>query len=73
MLFVVVTVTFFMLRLAPGGPFDSEKKLSPEVEARLNAHYGLDKPLMVQYFSYLGNLLQGDLGPTTTYANHLYY
>jgi len=68
-LFVVVTVTFFMLRLAPGGPFDSEKKLSPEVEARLNAHYGLDKPLMVQYFSYIGNLLQGDLGPTTTYAN----
>lgn len=68
-LLVVVTVTFFMLRLAPGGPFDSEKKLSPEVEARLNAHYGLDKPLMVQYVNYLGNLLRGDLGPTTTYAN----
>jgi len=68
-LLVVVTVTFFMLRLAPGGPFDSEKKLSPEVEARLNAHYGFDKPLSVQYLTYLKNLLKGDLGPTTTYAN----
>lgn len=68
-LLVVVTVTFFMLRLAPGGPFDSEKKLSPEVEARLNAHYGFDKPLSVQYVNYLKNLLKGDLGPTTTYAN----
>lgn len=68
-LFMVATMTFFMLRLAPGGPFDGEKKVEASIEANLKAHYGLDKPLLVQYGSYLKNLLKGDLGPSFKYAN----
>lgn len=68
-LFMVATITFFMLRLAPGGPFDGEKKVDPVIEAQLKAHYGLDKPLYVQYANYLKNLLKGDLGPSFKYAN----
>ena len=49
-LFIIATVTFFMMRLAPGGPFDQEKQLSKEIRARLEAHYGLDLPLYKQYF-----------------------
>ena len=63
-LLMVATITFFMLRLTPGGPFDSEKKVSAEVERNLKAHYGLDKPLIVQYGLYLKRLLRGDLGPS---------
>jgi oligopeptide transport system permease protein len=63
-LFMVATITFFMLRLTPGGPFDSEKKVSAEIERNLKAHYGLDKPLLVQYGIYLQRLLKGDLGPS---------
>ena len=63
-LLMVATITFFMLRLTPGGPFDSEKKVSAEVERNLKAHYGLDKPLIVQYGLYLKRLLKGDLGPS---------
>jgi len=62
--FCVVTVVFFMVRLAPGGPFDSMRRLPPEVEANLQAAYGLDKPLIVQYATYLSNLARGDLGPS---------
>ena len=61
---VIVTMVFFLMRLAPGGPFDGERRLPPEVEANLNAAYNLDKPLINQYFDYLGMLLQGDLGPS---------
>jgi len=68
-LFMVATLTFFMLRLAPGGPFDGEKKVSPEIERNLMAHYGLDKPLIVQFGNYLKNLLRGDLGPSFKYPN----
>lgn len=68
-LFMVATMTFFMLRLAPGGPFDGEKKVSPEIEANLKAHYGLDKPLFTQYLMFWKNLFQGDLGPSFKYAN----
>jgi oligopeptide transport system permease protein len=67
-LFALVTLTFFLVRLAPGGPFTQEKGMSEEVLARLNAHYGLDRPLPVQYLRYLGNLVQGDLGPSFRYA-----
>ena len=63
-LFVVATATFFLVRLAPGGPFDREKTAPPEVERALNAHYGLDQPIAHQYFRFMGNLLQGDLGPS---------
>jgi len=68
-LFVIMTLTFFMLRFVPGGPFTSEKALAPEVQRNLEAHYGLDQPLHVQYFRYLGSLARGDLGPSFRYAN----
>jgi len=64
-----VTLTFFLLRLAPGGPFTNEKNFPEEAIARLNQHYGLDQPLHVQYFQYLGNLVTGDLGPSMYYSN----
>ncbi len=60
----VISVVFFLLRAAPGGPFDGERRLPPEIEANLMAAYKLDDPLPVQYVSYLGGLLQGDLGPS---------
>ncbi|MEM9122971.1 MAG: ABC transporter permease subunit, partial [Pseudomonadota bacterium] len=63
-LFVIITVAFFMMRAAPGGPFDGERKLPPEVEANIKAAYDLDKPLIVQYGKYLGGVIQGDFGPS---------
>ncbi len=66
-LLIVITVTFFLVRFAPGGPFDDEKSVPPVVKAALEAQYNLDQPLVYQYFSYLGDLLQGDLGPTFKY------
>ena len=63
-LFVIATLTFFMTRLAPGGPFDSEKNIPAEIKEKLESHFGLEKPLYEQYFLYLSNLLQGDLGPS---------
>lgn len=63
-LFVIVTVTFFLVRLAPGGPFDSEKRVSPEVLAQIEAHYNMDRPLLRQYADYLGGLLRLDFGPS---------
>lgn len=61
---IAVTVCFFILRLAPGGPFDGERALPPTVLANLRAHYNLDQPLITQYFIYIWRLLQGDLGPS---------
>lgn len=63
-LFVIVTLAFFMMRAAPGGPFDSERRLPPEIERNLKAAYDLDKPLVQQYLIYLGKAVQGDLGPS---------
>lgn len=63
----VITFTFFLVRFAPGGPFDDEKAVVPEVKAALEAQYKLDQPLINQYFSYMGDLLQGDLGPSFKY------
>ncbi|MEP1469432.1 MAG: ABC transporter permease subunit [Halieaceae bacterium] len=63
----VITVTFFLVRLAPGGPFDSEKAVMPEVKAALEAQYRLDLPIMQQYTAYLGDLAQGELGPSFKY------
>jgi len=68
-LLISITVVFFLIRLAPGGPFTSEKSFTPEAMARLNEHYGLDKPIMVQYGDYLLNLLKGDLGPSFQYPS----
>lgn len=66
---MLATITFFLVRLAPGGPFDSEKAISPEILANLKEKYGFDKPLPVQYFVYMKNLVQGDLGPSFRYTN----
>ena len=67
-LWLVATATFVLLRIAPGGPFDDEKPVSPEIKAQIEAHYGLDEPLLVQYFQFFGNILRGDLGPSYKYA-----
>lgn len=64
---VVVTVTFFLIRLAPGGPFDAEKPVIPAVKRALEAKFQLDLPLWEQYLNYLGGLFQGDLGPSFKY------
>ena len=61
---IAVTVAFFILRLAPGGPFDGERPLPPAVLENVRAYYNLDKSLIEQYFQYVGGLLRGDLGPS---------
>ena len=66
-LFLVITATFFLVRAAPGGPFDSERRVNAEITANLNASYNLDAPLYEQYFDYLGNVFQGDFGPSFKY------
>jgi oligopeptide transport system permease protein len=63
-LFTVSIITFALMHAVPGGPWDSEKRLPAGVEARLNAEYGLDKPLPEQYVEWLGGFVQGDLGPS---------
>ena len=63
-IWAVVTVTFFLVRLAPGGPFDGERRLPPEVEANLRAAYDLDQGVVVQYGRYVANVMRGDLGPS---------
>ncbi|KAA1189598.1 ABC transporter permease subunit [Pseudohalioglobus sediminis] len=64
---VVITVTFFLVRVAPGGPFSAEKAVLPEVKAALEAQYRLDLPLFQQYVAYLGDLAQGEFGPSFKY------
>lgn len=61
-IFVVATLTFFVMNLVPGGPFLSEKAISPEATAALEAKYGLDKPLFEQYLTYMKGAIQGDFG-----------
>jgi oligopeptide transport system permease protein len=68
-LFLLITISFAMVRAAPGGPFSTERALPPEVEHALQARYHLDEPLPKQYLRYLGGLLQGDLGPSFRYEN----
>ncbi len=63
-LLVIITVAFFMMRMAPGGPFDGERKLNAATEAALNAKFGLDKPLFQQYLDYLWGVLHLDFGPS---------
>ncbi len=63
-MFVIVTLAFFLIRIAPGGPFNQERGLSPEIKANLEAQFGLDDPLWLQYFNYLKNLLHGNFGPS---------
>ena len=68
-LWVVTTLTFILLRLAPGGPFDRERKLPPEVLANIEAKYHLDEPLSKQYLRYLTGILHADLGPSYKYLD----
>jgi oligopeptide transport system permease protein len=68
-LWVVTTLTFAMLRLLPGGPFDSQRRLPPEVMANIEAKYHLDEPLLKQYGRYLSGVVQGDLGPSYKYLD----
>lgn len=66
-LWVLITAAFFLMRAAPGGPFDGERALPAEVRAQVEAAYHLDEPLWMQYLRYWGGLLQGDLGPSYQY------
>ena len=66
-LWAIVTLTFFLMHAVPGGPFVSERMLAPEIAAALNAKYGLDQPIWVQYLNYLQGVLSFDLGPSFKY------
>src|SRR6202166_2242274 len=68
-LFVIVTITFFLIRAAPGGPFDQEQTLPPEIMANLQSAYGLDQPIWAQYGRYLGAVAHGDFGPSFKYKD----
>ena len=68
-LFVLVSLSFFIIRLAPGSPFDQEQALPPAIRANLDAAYGLDQPLLTQYVRYIAGVVQGDLGPSFRYKD----
>ncbi len=68
-LFMIITIAFFMMRLAPGGPFSGERSLPPEIEKNIKAAYDLDKPLVIQYGIYLKKVLHGDFGPSFKYTD----
>ena len=68
-LFLVVTAAFFMMRAAPGSPFDTDRKLSPSIERNIREKYGMNKPLPAQYLDYVGGVLRGDLGPSLKYKD----
>jgi len=69
-IFIIILVSFFLIRLAPGGPFDFDKTLAPEIQANLNAKFHLDEPVYVQFGYYLKDILQGDFGPSFQYKNY---
>lgn len=66
-LWAVATITFIIMHVVPGGPFDTEKQLPPEIKANIDAKYHLDRPVHEQYLLYIGNLIKGDLGPSYKY------
>jgi oligopeptide transport system permease protein len=68
-LFIIVTLSFFLVRAAPGGPFEAEQTLPPEIVANLERAYGLDQPVWVQYLRYLKGVLHGDFGPSFRYKD----
>jgi oligopeptide transport system permease protein len=68
-LFIIVTLAFFLIRAAPGGPFDQEQALPPEIMANLQNAYGLDQPIWIQYGRYLKGLAHGDFGPSFKYKD----
>lgn len=63
-IFIIATISFFLIRLAPGSPFDVERPMPPEIRANMMAAYDLDKPMLQQYWIYLGKLSHGDFGPS---------
>jgi len=67
---IAVTVSFFIMRLAPGGPFDGGRSLPPAVLANVRAHYHLDQPILTQYLDYLFSLVRGDLGPSMAFHDY---
>lgn len=67
-LLVIATVAFFLMKLAPGGPFDTEKATTPEIRKQIEAYYGFNKPVWQQYVIYMTGLVQGDLGPSYKYG-----
>lgn len=68
--FVVITISFFLMRFAPGGPFDLERPLPPDIMANLMKTYQLDQPIWQQYLAYIGNALRGDFGPSFIYKDN---
>jgi len=68
-LFILITIAFFLIRIAPGGPFDSDKELPPEILKSIQVKYHMDEPLVQQYFRYLKNIAQGDFGPSFVYKD----
>ena len=69
-IFVIIFISFFLIRLAPGGPFDFDKTLAPEIQANLEAKFHLDEPVYVQFGYYLKDILRGDFGPSFQYKNY---
>ncbi len=67
----IATATFMAMHAVPGDPLSSEKEVSPEIRKNLEKKYGLDKPVMTQYFIYLGNMLKGDFGISFTQQNRM--
>jgi oligopeptide transport system permease protein len=68
-LFIIVTLSFFLIRAAPGGPFDQEQSLPPDILANMQSAYGIDQPVWVQYARYLRALAHGDFGPSFRYRD----
>ncbi|MGH7886128.1 MAG: ABC transporter permease, partial [Thermodesulfobacteriota bacterium] len=68
-IFIVASATFFLLRVLPGGPFDNEKKIPPQILKNIEKKYGLDKPIIKQYAIYIGSLAKGDFGPSYRYID----
>ncbi|MBT4287075.1 MAG: oligopeptide ABC transporter permease OppB [Deltaproteobacteria bacterium] len=69
-LFIIVSISFFLIRAAPGGPFDTEKAIPAEVLVNIEAKFHMDEPLVVQYGRYMYDILRGDLGPSFRYPDH---
>ena len=69
-LLILICLAFLLVKSAPGGPFDFERSLPEEVEANLRAAYNLDDPVYLQLFKYIGDLLQGDFGPSFQYRDY---
>ena len=68
-LFTVSIITFFLMHAVPGGPWDRDKRLPQATQDRLNAKYGLDQPIYIQYLTWAGKFIQGDLGPSYRYTD----